>query len=432
MNKVFEIQEFDLITCNKEYIGSSNYKYLDKKPFSELEEFILENNNKSDITSYLKISVKRNIGKVIQAQNYVGLIQLKSGYKIQILPKIACLDNLANKNLNLTKSIFIKMICSMKDFPIKVFNFSDLDIEKMNLYEIFISMFICETTVIIKRGLRSSYNAVEDNLNFYKGKLIVNEHIKKNLIHKEHFYMRYDEFNTNRPENKLIKSTLLKLLKESNNFNNKKKIKQLLLNFENIQVSQNYDNDFSKVIIDKNTKDYVILMKWCKVFLKNKSFTTFSGEEFSRSLLFPMEKVFESYIAQKIKQKIREDNWRVSVQDKGYYLFDFPKRFSLKPDIVITKDNKEKIILDTKWKYLHNNAGKNYGISQADMYQMYAYAKKYKASQIYLIYPVNEEMQYVEDIQYCSDDNVSVKIFFVDLYKIEESIEKLRNNLIYS
>ena len=35
------------------------------------------------------------------------------------------------------------------------------------------------------------------------------------------------------------------------------------------------------------------------------------------------------------------------------------------------------IILDIKWKNLINNKYKNFGISQADMYQMYAYSKKY-------------------------------------------------------
>ena len=34
------------------------------------------------------------------------------------------------------------------------------------------------------------------------------------------------------------------------------------------------------------------------------------------------------------------------------------------------------IILDIKWKNLINNKYKNFGISRADMYQMYAYAKK--------------------------------------------------------
>ena len=39
------------------------------------------------------------------------------------------------------------------------------------------------------------------------------------------------------------------------------------------------------------------LMRWSRVFLMNKSFTTFSGGHNARALLFPMEKVFESYTA---------------------------------------------------------------------------------------------------------------------------------------
>ena len=45
------------------------------------------------------------------------------------------------------------------------------------------------------------------------------------------------------------------------------------------------------------------------------------------------------------------------------------KQFALRPDIVIRKDNRT-VILDTKWKYLYKNERNNYGISQADMYQM--------------------------------------------------------------
>ena len=51
------------------------------------------------------------------------------------------------------------------------------------------------------------------------------------------------------------------------------------------------------------------------------------------------------------------------------------------------------VILDTKWKSLINNEKNNYGISQQDMYQMYAYSKKYGTSEIWLLYPVNDEMR---------------------------------------
>jgi len=122
-------------------------------------------------------------------------------------------------------------------------------------------------------------------------------------------------------------------------------------------------------------------------------------------------------------------NWDVSTQDKGYYLFDSPRQFALRPDIVIVRDDNTKVILDTKWKSLVNNPRINYGISQSDMYQMYAYSKKYGASEIWLIYPANMEMRDHEDISFKSDDGVKVKLFFVDVADIEGSLLVLRSQL---
>lgn len=69
----------------------------------------------------------------------------------------------------------------------------------------------------------------------------------------------------------------------------------------------------------------------------------------------------------------------MTAQDRGYYLFEEDNRrvFALRPDIVIVRPDGHKIIMDTKWKRLISNRETNYGISQADMYQMFAYAKKY-------------------------------------------------------
>lgn len=77
------------------------------------------------------------------------------------------------------------MLRSMKDFPGKVFNSVNLKTDRMNLYEIFISMYIQQVIELTKRGLKSAYILINDNLKFYKGKLLFNEHIKKNMIHRE-------------------------------------------------------------------------------------------------------------------------------------------------------------------------------------------------------------------------------------------------------
>ena len=196
-----------------------------------------------------------------------------------------------------------------------------------------------------------------------------------------------------------------------------------------VEPSTNYQKDFSKVVINRNTKDYEMLIPWSKVFLMNKSFTTFSGKTTSRALLFPMESVYESYVAQQMKKILEPDGWEVSAQDKGYYLFTEPRRqFALRPDIVCTKGDRV-VIMDTKWKSLIDSERKNYGISQADMYQMYAYSKKYGTPEIWLLYPLNDEMRGHSEIKFESGDGTTVRLHFVNVAHIEDSLEELKNKL---
>ncbi len=142
-----------------------------------------------------------------------------------------------------------------------------------------------------------------------------------------------------------------------------------------------------------------------------------------------MEKVFESYVTQQLKNTLYDLNWDVSSQDKGYFLFDSPRQFALRPDIVVTRNDGSKVILDTKWKCLVDKPHINYGISQSDMYQMYAYSKKYGTPEIWLLYPVNPEMRGHSDIAFSSGDGVNVKLFFVDVANIEQSLTTLRLRL---
>ena len=431
MDKFIEVREYDSITGNPDFKNNEKYRYLKKEIFQTLENFIEEFSGEEDVTDvleFMRISYKRNVGRIITLKNYVGLIQLKNGYQIQVLPKInfSSSNDVCNED---TKRIFLNMLRSMRDFPSKVFNDANLKIGQMNLYEIFINMYLQEVRKLVKHGIKSTYISWEDNKNFFKGKLLTSQHIRKNIIHKERFFVSYDEFHPNRPENKLIKSTLFKLQKLTTSAKNSQEIRQLLTAFETVDLSSNYSLDFAKIQIDRNTQDYEALMKWSKVFLFDKSFTTFSGSSSARALLFPMERVFESFIAQQIKKVLIPEGWQVFTQDKGYYLFTSPNKcFALKPDIVCRRDDKT-IIMDTKWKNIDKSEKKNYGISQSDMYQMYAYSKKYKTSDIWLLYPINDKMRDHSDIIFESGDGTNVRIFFIDIENIDSSLEELKYKL---
>ena len=115
-------------------------------------------------------------------------------------------------------------------------------------------MYLQEVQQLVKHGIKSDYMDHEDNLRYYKGKLLVNQQLKMNFGHKERFYVSYGEFHPNRPENRIVKATLLKLYKLTASLENSKEIRQLLIAFEKVDASVNYAKDFSKVVINRNTK----------------------------------------------------------------------------------------------------------------------------------------------------------------------------------
>lgn len=424
--KTYTITEYGSFARDKQIDG---YEYLPTKVFDKLEAFVLENASKgTEATELMGFSFKKNVGKVITAKNYVGVIALDDGTIIEILPKICGEDDTEK-----VKKLLIRMLKSLQNSPFKSMQSTNLDVAKLPVFEIFIRMFITETFAVVKRGLKSGYETVEDNLTVCKGKIDFSNQIRHNLVHKEKFYVRYDEFNNNRPENKLVKSTLKYLYRFSSSSKNKADLKTLLNVFENVDESVNYDADFAKCSSDRNSKYYNTLLMWCKVFLKGKSFTSFAGSEVAYALLFPMETVFESYVAQQFRKLINPDEYTVSAQHKGFYLFDSPQKFALRPDIVIERKSGDAMfIMDTKWKLLNNNPSANYGISQADMYQMYAYQKKYKSQNVTLLYPMTEEIDESAPISYKADDNVTVNVRFVDLFNIKEGLKKIVEDVIFN
>lgn len=417
----------------KEYENIERGAQLDHDQFKALEDFIDDNSateSEERLSDFLRISSSKG-KKVIVPRNYVGVINIKNQVQIEILPKIDLEHDDDKKEL---RKLFLKMLASLKVFRGKSFKNAHLNKSHLPIYEVFIGMYLQEVRDLLKKGLKSDYVTFEDNLPYFKGKFLVNQQIKQNLVRKERFYMAYDEFHLNRPENKLIKATLLKLLHLSSSSENVRLARQLLAEFEWIDPSVNHDKEFASVRLDRNSKDYANLMTWSKVFLKNQSFSTFKGTIDVTALLFPMEKIFEAYVAQEIRKSFT--NCTVETQKQSAYLFDEPPKFRLKPDIYMKNDNRA-VVMDTKWKQLIANEQQNYGISQADMYQMYAYAYKYNVEDIVLIYPYHKGIKDIKIPNYQQTEHqqtdsskhhlkkIIVRVFAFDLTDVKGSLEKL-------
>lgn len=427
MKEPYRITEYAAFITGKTIDG---YTTLPANAFSALENFVLSNRtDDTDALELMSISARKGVGKVITAKNYVGVITMNDGTTIEILPKIFSHETITESKV---KKLLVDMLKTLRNAPFKSLQSTNVNIDNLNIFEIFIRMFVDEVFYIVKRGLKCNYETIQANESVFKGKMVFAAQIKYNYAHKECSFVEYDEFNINRTENKILKSTLYYLYKKTTSIKNKTDIKTLLNAFTDVELSSNYKSDFAQIVPDRKTTDYQTALLWSKIFLMGKSFTSFAGSEVAFALLFPMETLFESYIAAQLKKSLDNSEYIISTQDKTYHLFDDPKKFLMKPDIVIKNKASGKVfIMDTKWKLLSDTKA-NYGISQGDMYQMFAYQKKYTSENVTLLYPLTDKVVQNKDINFLSYDGTEIKIRFIDLFDQNHSIEILLNELMTS
>jgi len=408
-----QISEYGLIGLEDERDYLQNYKfksiYVKKDVYKELEAFAKTDSGK-DVLGF------SGNGKFLQAKNYVGIIQTISGFTLEILPKIYQNDD----NEDNSKEIFLKLLEILYKLPnYKHTNSAKFDTLDKPLLEIFITMFLEEVGKIIKRGLKSDYLNKEENEFFLKGKLLFNEHIKRNYIHKERFYVAYDEYTQNRVENRLLKSTLKYLLNISSSFENIRLIRIYQEYMNSITLSMNYNNDFRMSNTrTRGMKYYKDALIWAEIFLKKETFSSFSGDTIAFALLYPMEKLFENYVEYYLINNENKSH-QIIPQSSRKFVKDL---FNLKPDFLIKKDDEIFVVADAKWKIIDVE---NKTFSQSDFYQLFAYSKVFKPGNkdeniaLRLYYPMNENFNEEKCYQYW--DETKITVIPLDLNVLAES-----------
>ena len=429
--KIFIFREFQRITYRK-----------NKKIFYKLKKYIQDNNLENDY-EFFKISKD-----IIIPQNFVGTIPLDD-FQIEILPKIPLVEN----NIEAEKIRFLEILQSIDYFKEKIFSNSKIGLTDTSILEVFIYLFIEEVEKILKKGLIYRYIDKNQNLNVFKGKLDINNHIKYNFSHKEKFFMKFGEFSVDSLENIIIKLTIQKLKKISVNSKNKENLNKIGHYFENVSILENSIENLKYLTFDRMNDYYKNAIQWAKIFLSNKSSSIFlTNNKEIISVLFPMETIFENYIANKLLNIIQEKFYSellIKIQDSSCSLFSNISLnntkidnniLRIRPDIVIkNKNTKEIFILDTKWKIL-NKLDDKFKISTEDIYQMLAYVKTYNdrnknnytCKKAYLIYPATNMRQNTfstKDKLIFKTDDFELNVCFVDLSSDENTENSLINVL---
>lgn len=314
-------------------------------------------------------------------KQFVGVIQV-DGLTIEILPKIDRYESEDQATKSKWQSVLIEMLRVTRKLKIQQVGQANVSRQSIHLLDIYFEWFLSEVQLLIHQGLIKQYYKETGNVKALKGKLEFAGHIQKNLVHKERFYTTHQVYDKDHLIHQILGQALdiISHLSKGNYLYSKCKMVQL--DFPEVKAINANENTFSKVPKSRKTAPYETALSIARLIILNYAPNISSGSEQMLALLFDMNSLWEEYVLVKLKQAAQGSDIEVYGQNsKGFW-----NGITIRPDIVLEKktanENKEILIIDTKWKNIDQSQP-----STHDLRQMYVYNQFWKSTKSLLLYP---------------------------------------------
>ena len=325
----------------------------------------------------------------LRLDNYVGVLESPCGTRIEILPKHVR----GETDVATARKVLVRMLRYGLRLPVRETGPTALQTFDAPVSEWIIQQFLLELDVLVRRGLRFDYHPVEEEVRFLHGRLRVAQQIRQPAGRQHLFQVEHQVFDANRPENRLLACALDKVAGMTHEPANWRMAHELQHQLMEVARSHDVASDFRHWSHDRLMSHYGSIQSWCELILGNRNPMSVLGQWTGHSLLFPMEKVFENFVEACLRRRLPQ-RAKVRPQARGQVLCHQGPRevFQLRPDFLIECDGATWVV-DAKWKLLDAaDTAHNYGLSQSDFYQLFAYGKRYLSGvgQLVLIYPATE------------------------------------------
>ena len=317
------------------------------------------------------------------------MVTTSRGTVLEILPKIDPGHDVSDA-IEQTRRVFLEMLRSWRHSPKQLPRSDIRALSRFPMLDVFVRHFLHLLTALVRGGPARRYVSVEENLPYLGGRLLFNDHLRENASNRTRFYTAHDELSVNQPANRLIHAALLRLVPQIRNETNRQLLHQSLIALADVPPSHDPVADWRAHHIDRSMSHYAPVIQWVRLFLFNRGLTTFSGANTNVSLLFPMEQVFEDFLVASFRRHQQQYTVAPRGLRKTMATIDDQPVFSTIPDIALRSGSQVAFILDAKWKPVDTTTRDlKHGIAQEDVYQLHAYAARYRCAAVALVYPRN-------------------------------------------
>jgi 5-methylcytosine-specific restriction enzyme subunit McrC len=332
----------------------------------------------------------------IRLAQHCGIVRLPTCV-VEVLPKVGMEDARTSEELERSRGALLAMLHSARQVVITRVGTAPQQAVRAPLLDVFIEAFLGCALDQARRGLISRYVAHADDLPVIKGRFLAHGHVRRNLARPHLLHCEYDEFTADNAYNRAVRATLDVCRTWVVNDNTQRLWFETHARYASISSVSMLAKDVASLPRDRTMHRYAPLLTWCEWILTMASPAMSAGATQAPGLLFDMNKLFEAHVAKSLEEEAGLDRI-VHKQGPSLHLGLRGEQgvFLLKPDITVwhvgRNGDGSKIdrVVDAKWKRL-NTAVPDYGVQEADVYQLLAYAMGYGCSALELAYPMPED-----------------------------------------
>jgi 5-methylcytosine-specific restriction enzyme subunit McrC len=308
----------------------------------------------------------------VNPQQWVGHFRLPSARIVKITPKIP------------SASVLRMLAYAFLRWPEQMLLPEDVQYDTDSfLFEPLIRLFNDLVAARVRRGLVQDYVRHEENLSLIRGKLLLRDHIHRNVGYPSRAYCRFFENTVDILDNQIIRRTL-KLLLSNGGWSGMTE-HGLIANRHQFEAVS--DVDLRSVRWEAHhyhrlNEDYEPIHRLCALFLATSSISEAVGKLQFSGFLLDMNKLFEKFVEQAFVTVGAKLGVEICPQ-KPERLADIPF-VRIYPDIIVACAGTTAAVVDAKYK---RDA---FGPQNSDMFQVIAYGTALRCSDTYLFYPETE------------------------------------------
>ena len=298
--------------------------------------------------------------------------------------------------------------------------------DEPTLVEALVPVFVAAARRAFSRGLLHGYRTEEDSLQTVRGRIRIDDQIRRRFGIAVPLEVRYDDFTVDVLQNRLVKAAALRLLGLRVHTRSRVRLGGVLANLEDVNVVEFPARAVPEVRFDRLNEHYREVVELSRLILSYTSIETRRGTLRASGFLVDMNTVFQEFVTRALRQALglSAREFRSDKAMPAIWL-DEANDIRLKPDLTWWDGPECAFVGDAKYKKVGDSA-----VPNADVYQLLAYTTALDLPAGLLVYAQGEDREIVHRVRHAGK---TLEVAALDLSgsidELHARIEQLANRV---